>query len=453
VLPSKAQLEKDKALFDSCRNIGSNFWIVCSVLLVFGLVGLMTWLYQLKMGLVVTGLNIPVYWGFYVVNFVFFIGISYAGTLISAILRICQAEWRRPITRAAETIAVLVLLFGIGNIMLDLGRPDRALNIIFFSNMESPLVWDMISITCYFMMCAFYLYVPMIPDMAIMRDHYGKWRPFYRLLALGFTGTERQVRILNRVISWTSVIIIPIAVTVHSVVAYVFALTVNPSWHSTIFGPYFVLGAIYSGTALLIVVLVMIRHFYKLHHYLKPIHFNYISMILVAFSFLWIYFTFTEYITTYYGQSPDHMPVFWSKMTGSFSFLFWLMIVCCFVIPMSLLLFKRTRTIRNSVIASLAIIVGMWIERYLIVIPEMVRSRLPYPRGVYHPSWVEISMFVSFLALFALLYLLFTKIFPIISIWEIHEGRLLSLKEVTGRVKSYLPTEREGDCPPLEVTS
>jgi molybdopterin-containing oxidoreductase family membrane subunit len=392
----------------------------------------------------VTGLNVPVYWGLYITNFVFFIGISHAGTLISAILRLAHAEWRRPITRAAEVITVLVLFFGLGNVILDLGRPDRALNVILHSNFTSPLLWDVASITTYLAASTIYLYLPLIPDIAILRDHLPKWNGFYRVLALGWTGTPRQRRLLDRAIAVMAIIVIPIAISVHTVVSWVFAMTVQPMWHSTIFGPYFVVGAIFSGIAAILLAMALIRKAYHLENYLKPIHFNNLGLLLLVFTLLWFYFTFAEFLTTYYGAEPTHMTVFLSKTEGRFSPQFWTMVVTCFVIPFTLLANSRTRrTVWGCVAASISIETGMWLERFLIVVPSLSNPRLPLAAAPYAPSWVEWSLFAAFLAFFILLYGLFTKLFPIISIWEIREGREQSIREVTERVESYLPSREE----------
>jgi molybdopterin-containing oxidoreductase family membrane subunit len=398
------------------------------------------WFTQLRKGLVVTGLNVPVYWGLYITNFVFFIGISHAGTLISAILRLAHAEWRRPITRAAEVITVLVLFFGVGCVLLDLGRPDRALNVIKHANLRSPLVWDVVSISIYLTASTFYLYLPLIPDIAILRDHLPRRRWFYRILALGWTGTEKQQRRLEIAIATMAVLVIPIAVSVHTVVSWVFAMTVQPMWHSTIFGPYFVVGAIFSGIAAIIIAMAVVRKVYHLEAYLKPIHFHNLGLLLLIMALLWFYFTFAEFLTTYYGSDPSHMTVFLSKVSGEFSPYFWTMLVTCLVIPVALLGYGRTRrTIWGTVVASVSVEIGMWLERFLIVIPSLSHPRLPLSGASYFPSWVEWSLLAAFVAMFALLYAVFTKLFPIVSIWEIREGRERSVLEVTERVESYLP--------------
>ncbi|MFQ5694451.1 MAG: NrfD/PsrC family molybdoenzyme membrane anchor subunit [Terriglobia bacterium] len=417
----------------------SSFYTLTLVLLGFTVLAFFAWLYQLRWGLGTTGLNVPVYWGIYITNFVFFIGISHAGTLISAILRICHAEWRRSITRSAEVITVIVLIFGVGSIIVDLGRPDRMLNVLLHPNFRSPLLWDVCSVSVYLLASSVYLYLPLIPDIAILRDYGGKYTRFYRLLALGWTGTERQHRVLNKGISVMAVLVIPIAISVHTVVSWVFAMTVQPMWHSTIFGPYFVVGAIFSGIASLIIAMALIRRIYFLQEYFKDIHFSHLGTLLVVFALLWFYFTFAEHLTTFYGQEPSHLEVFYSKLTGRYAPLFWTMVLTCFVIPGLLLAHRKLRTVRNTVIASLSVLFGMYLERYTIVVPTLSLPRVPSDTVFYTPTWVEVSITLGFGATFIFLYMLFTKFFPIVSIWEVQEGRQVAQQEVKERVESYTP--------------
>jgi Ni/Fe-hydrogenase subunit HybB-like protein len=437
-----AGLERDAALLAPIERTGPGFyWAVAglSVLVAWGAVAYWT---QLDEGLGVTGLHQPVSWGFYVTNFVFFIGISHAGTLISAILRLSRAEWRRPITRMAEVITVMVLFIGAGQILVDLGRPDRMLNILRHGRYQSPLLWDATSISAYLTASIVYLYLPMIPDIAILRDHVGKRRLLYSVLALGWRGSARQQKVLNRAIAIMAILVIPIAVSVHTVVSFVFSMTLQPMWHSTIFGPYFVVGAIFSGIAALIVAMIVFRQAYGLQRYLKPIHFRYLGQLLLIMSLLWFYFTFAEYLTGYYGGEPEEMHVFWAKLTGPFWPLFWGMALTNFVIPVLCLVRLGRHTIGKVLTASLSVSVGMWLERFIIVVPTLSNPRLPFPEGQYWPGWVEWGEAAGSFALFALFYLLFTKLFPIISIWEIREGRA-GIKEVEERLLTYLPDRAE----------
>ena len=381
---------------------------------------IVAWAWQLASGLGETGLGRPVYWGLYITNFVFFIGVSHAGTLISAILRIVNAEWRRPITRMAEIITVLVLFFGVGNVLLDLGRPDRALTVILHPHFRSPLLWDIMSISVYLAASSVYLYLPLIPDIARLRDQTDGWRHrLYRRLSIGWTGTPRQWHRLERTIGVMAIVVIPIAVSVHTVVSWVFAMTIQPMWHSTIFGPYFVVGAIFSGIAAIIIAMAIVRRVYALERYLQPIHFNNLGLLMLVMACLWFYFTFAEHLTTWYGQEPDEIRVFNARLFGPFAPFFWLMVVTCFVVPFAILANSRTRTIRGTVIASISVSVGMWLERFAIVVPSLSNPRAPIHTFTYVPSWVELSLMAGCFAAFTLLYMGFTKLFPCISIWEL----------------------------------
>lgn len=432
-------LKEDKILLDPILKTRKPFYITLIILLSVIALAFFAYINQYREGLGVTGLTRPVFWGVYITNFVFFIGISHAGTLISAILRLAKAEWRRSITRSAEVITVLVLFFGVGNILMDLGRPDRMFNIIRYPHFQSPLLWDVSSITIYLTASSIYLYLPLIPDIAILRDHGGKWKWFYRILALGWRGTERQHHWLEKGISIMAIIVIPVAVSVHTVVSFVFAMTIQPMWHSAIFGPYFVAGAIFSGIAALIIAMNVIRKVYHLEDYLRPVHFNNLGILLLVMTLLWFYFTFTEYLTVYYGAEPLHMNIFWSKFTGRFAPYFWGMFLFCFVIPLPILSFKRTRTPLGTLIASISVIIGMWLERYIIVVPTLTHPRLPNEQVIYNPTWVEWSILAGCISFFILLYMIFTKVFPIVSIWEVKEGRERSMIEVQERIKTYLP--------------
>jgi molybdopterin-containing oxidoreductase family membrane subunit len=434
---------RDAPLLAPIERTGRGFYVTVGFLAVLILWGAIAYWTQFDEGLGVTGLHQPVSWGFYVTNFVFFIGISHAGTLISAILRLSRAEWRRPVTRMAEVITVMVLFIGAGQILVDLGRPDRMMNIIRYGRYQSPLLWDATSISAYLTASMIYLYIPMIPDIAILRDRLDKRRFLYSVLAMGWRGTARQQKVLNRAIAIMAVLVIPIAVSVHTVVSFVFSMTLQPMWHSTIFGPYFVVGAIFSGIAALIAAMVAFRKAYGLESYLKPIHFRYLGQLLLVMSLLWFYFTFAEYLTGYYGGEPEEMKVFWAKWNGPFWPFFWGMALTNFVIPILCLVRLGRRTITKVFIASLSVTVGMWLERFIIIVPTLSNPRLPFGEGIYWPTWVEWGELAGSFALFALFYVLFTKLFPVISIWEIREGRELGLKEVEERLLTYLPDTAE----------
>lgn len=436
------QLDEDAALFRPIYETGRGFYITVGVLVSIFAWSVYMWIIQIWNGLGVTGMNQPVTWGFYIVNFVFFIGISHAGTLISAILRLSKAEWRRPITRMAEVITAIVLAIGGLHPILDLGRPDRMLNLFSAGRLQSPLLWDVTSITAYFTASTVYLFLPMIPDIARLRDQGGKMKWLYTFMAWGWHGTERQKFVLNRAINILMVMVIPIAISVHTVISYIFSMTLQPGWHSTIFGPYFVVGAIFSGIAALLIVMIVFRRVYHLEAYLKEVHFRYLGTLLLIMSLLWFYFTFSEYLTGFFGAEPHELEIIMYKFTGPFAIYFWGMVACNFIIPVTILAVRKLKTIRGVLIASITVVIGMWLERLIIVVPSLANPRLKIPIGVYTPSITEWALFAGGLSAFALGYVLFAKFFPLISIWEINEGREEGTEMVEERIRSYLPDTR-----------
>jgi molybdopterin-containing oxidoreductase family membrane subunit len=222
--------------------------------------------------------------------------------------------------------------------------------------------------------------------------------------------------------------ILPIAISVHTIVSFDFSMAVVPMWHSTIFGPYFVAGAIFSGIAALIVVMAILRKALHLEAYLLPLHFQNLGKLLLLMSLLWGYFVFNERLTAWYGNSPHEMHVFWSTQTGAYAPLFWTMVICNFVIPFPLLAIKRLRSISTAVVASCGVIVGMWLERFLIIVPSLSRKSTSYSWGSYWPEWPEITIMIGSFAAMALLYALFSKLIPIISVWELKVGERPKLK-------------------------
>lgn len=415
------------------------FWITSVVLLSIVGLGVYAYFTQFRLGLGQTGMNRPVYWGMYIGNFVFFVSISLAGTLISAILRVIHAEWRRPITRCAELITVLSLIFAVVNIVVDMGRPENLMSILTHGRMQSPILWDVISINTYLACSVIYLYLPLIPDLAILRDRGIGITWLYRLLALGYRGTQRQRVWLERLISIMAVLIIPVGISVHTVTAYLFATTVQPVWHSTIYGPFFVVGALYTGTAMLVIIMAALRKTMGLQGILKDVHFRNLGLVLLAEGCLVAYFLMCIYVIEITGQEPHVLAVVMSEIKGHFAVPFWFMITIGILGPPVLLAFRRSRTVVGCVVASVVVVIAMWIERYLIVVPTLTHPRLPWYEGLYIPTWIEWSITAACLAMFGFLYMLFTKFFPIISLWELQEGIDHAVPEVQRRYEAYMP--------------
>jgi Ni/Fe-hydrogenase subunit HybB-like protein len=400
--------------------------------------GLYAYIHQLRDGLIVTGMRDQISWGLYITNFVFFIGISHAGTLISAILRVTDTEWRTPITRMAEAITVFALCIGGPMVMIDMGRPDRMLNLFRYGRIQSPIIWDVLGVSTYLTGCILYFYIPMIPDLAFLAEQprLASWRRrLYSTLAIGWTGTPQQKALLEKAISFMAIFIIPLAVSVHTVVSWIFAMTLRPGWNSSIFGPYFVIGAIYSGTAGVIFSMYVLRRVFHLQDYVEELHFRKLGLLLLAFSLMYLYFNINEYLTAGYKLEGSERLLMQRLFVGDYAVLFWVAQSLCVFIPAALMIavlgIKRYHryTIPGVVLSSALVIVGAWAKRYIIVVPTL-RSpylpsgqRLPWEWTHYHPTWVEWSITAAAVAGFALIYTLMAKLFPIVSIWETREQR------------------------------
>jgi molybdopterin-containing oxidoreductase family membrane subunit len=363
---------------------------------------------------------------------VFFIGISHAGTLISAILRASKASWRAPVTRIAEFITVVALVVGASFVLIDMGRPERIFNVYFHGRWQSPIMWDVMAITTYLTASVIYLYAPMIPDLALYRDRLankvGAIRNFlYRTLALDWIGSPKQFKLLGKAITIMMLIIIPIAVSVHTVVSWIFSMTLRVGWNTSIFGVLFVAGAIFSGVATLIIVMAVLRRIYHWEEYLTKKQFLYLGYLLAAFAAFMIYVNINEYLTEGFKLEEAGEFAFRQLFIDDFAIMFWFYIIGGLITPVVLMLVPRTRTIAGVVAAAILVDIAMFLERYFIVVTGLRIPLMPYEPASYAPTFVEWSIFAAGLAFFCLLITIAVKIFPMLAIWEMteeHEGVL-----------------------------
>lgn len=406
-------------------------FVVMAVLLAGVGAGVVAYVTQLRNGLAVTGMSDIFSWGVYVVNFVFFIGVSMAGTLISAVLRLTNAPWRQPITRLAEAITVFSLLIAGPMIIIDMGRPDRFLYVLLHARVQSPIIWDVLSLTTYLAGSILYLYVPMLPDLAFLRDRPGTAsgrRRLYAVLALGWRGgggNAAQRRALERGVAVLAIVIIPVAVSIHTVTAWLFGMTLRPGWHSTIIGPDFVIGALYSGMAGVITAMAVFRQGCRLHAFITVEHFRRLGLLMLVFGLIYGYFMVNEYLGAgYIGERSENRHV-WEIMRGRYAGPFWSMVVIGLVLPLAILLVPRLRRIGWIVAASVFVNIGMWIKRWVIIVPTLANPFMPPLEAkqlVYTPTWVEWCITLGAFSTFALLYLGFARLFPIVSLWELAEA-------------------------------
>jgi Ni/Fe-hydrogenase subunit HybB-like protein len=374
-------------------------------------------------------------WGLYISTFVFFIGISHSGTLVSAILRITKQEWRRPITRSAELLTFVSLLFGGIQPIIDLGRPDRIANLVIFGRVQSPLMWDVISICTYFAGSTVFLFLPMIPDMALCRDRltvcnsrYKKFKKWlYTFMSIGWKGTKTQWHRLELSMTIMTIVIIPVAVSVHTVVSYIFAMTLRPGWNSTVFGPYFVVGALYSGSAGVILGMAAFRKLYHLEKYITSKHFDLMGRIVLALTMIYAYLNLNEYWIPAYKMATAEGHLLSDLFYGSYSKAFWTCQFGTVLLPIVIMSFPKGRSIKMLSAVCIVIVAGAWVKRYLIVVPTLLHPYMPIQEvpgtwSSYFPNYVEFSVTAACLAGIFLVITLFSKLFPMMAVWEVEEG-------------------------------
>jgi Ni/Fe-hydrogenase subunit HybB-like protein len=443
----------NRMVLDAMQRTGRVYWIVVGILAAFALGGFLGgWLYQIWFGMGVTGLNRPNYWGIYLASFIFWIGISHAGTFISAILRVFGAEFRRPITRAAEMMTTTSILVAAAFLGIHVGRTWVSYWILpypnqrgLWPNYHSPFLWDEMAIASYLVGSTIYLYLPLIPDLAMARDHLTGWRQkLYRAMALGWRGTERQWNSLNRAIKVFAIVIIPVMFSVHTIVAWDLAMTKALGWRSSIFAPYFIAGAVFSGLSAAMAVLIIARSSMKLTYFIRREHLDALAKLVLIFSFVWAYFFFADFLTEWYGGDAAAHQIIVLQTSGPMAPFWYVMLFCNLVIPWLTLWNRRIRqSPRALFVIALVVNVGMYLERYIIVTGFLRRNHLPFDWGHYVPSPVEIAIVAGSLAVFLLLYALLSRLIPIIPIWEVREGQLAHGLRRVGRATVPTVTELE----------
>ncbi len=404
----------------------------------FGLLGLAilgvlqaaaTLLYQTYEGLGIAGYANPVFWGVYIVTFVFWVGIAHAGTLISAILYLFRAKWRNAINRGAEAMTVFAVLTAALFPLIHIGRIWKFYFLIpypnqraLWVNFKSPLLWDVFAVNTYMTISIVFFYVGLIPDIAIARDRSTGWRKvLYSILSLGWQGTAGQWKAHNRTVLHLSGLATPLVLSVHSVVSWDFAVSIVPGWHATIFAPYFVAGAIFSGFAMVLTVMIPVRRIFGLEAYITDYHFENMARFILLTSVIIGYAYGIEYFIAWYSGVEAERTSFYLRAFGPYWISTWIMILCNGVFP-QLLWIKRLRTNIPFLFGlSLLINIGMWFERYVIIITSLSREYDPASWGIYVPSAAEMSVLIGSFSWFSMFFLIFLKIFPVVAIAEVKE--------------------------------
>ena len=402
------------------------------------------WFYQLYYGIGAAGMNHPGVWGTYLASFIFWIGLSHSGTLLSCVLHITNSSWRKAMYRSAEAMTLFSLVVAAIMVMVHVGRPwfihwaaPYPNQMEMWPNFRSPLLFDVMAITTYLTGSTIFIYMGSIPDFAAVRDRTQGWRnTMYSLMSLGWRGTDTEWHRLHWAYTFLAVLIIPLAVSVHSIVSWDFAMSIVPALHQTIFAPYFVVGAIYSGTAGIVTVMFVLRKFMNFGQYITELHFDNLGKLLLVLSLLWTYINIVEVFTGFYSNASGEIEALNYRLFGFYALLYWEMIAFCAIAPL-LCAFKSFRTsFVPMLVLSIAINIGMYTERFLIVATSLSRQYLPDAWGLYTPSAVEISILLGTFALFTTLFLLFVKVFPSVSMYEV--------KETMASPKKAAPAASEG---------
>jgi molybdopterin-containing oxidoreductase family membrane subunit len=405
---------------------GRWFWPVFAGLGLLVLGAVVAFAYQFVEGMWVAGYSDRAFYGIYEANLVAFIGVSYGGAVVSAMLRLTHARWGAPLSRMAEAMAVVALVVGGSFAIVHLGRPERVWEIFASPNLSSPIVWDFLAITTYLMATTIFLFLPLIPDLARVAGRLPptSWRArLYRVLAVRWQGFPAQRRRLDWAIGVLAVLVIPLAVSVHSVLAYTFSMTTRPGWHSTIFGPYFVVGALYSGVALVILVVAGFRRAYRLDAYIGPRHVLHLAWIMAALGLVYLYFTFSELLTGAYTATRDELPIVTALLEGSYAPAFWVFLVGGVVVPLVLVALPTRRRIGLLVVAATLAVVGMWLKRLLITLPSATLPLVDDTEawGIPVITWVPVLITLGALAAIPLGLMILFRLVPVLAIDEIEQ--------------------------------
>lgn len=399
-----------------------------AVALTFFFFGAIVYLFMAGVG--IWGVNIPVAWGFAIANFVWWIGIGHAGTFISAFLLLLRQRWRNSINRFAE--AMTLFAAGVAGIwpILHLGRPWFFHWVLPYPNaMElwpqwrSPLVWDVFAISTYLIVSLLFWYVGLLPDLATLRDRAaGRGRQIvYGLLALGWRGEARHWARFETAYLLLAGLAAPLVVSVHSIVSLDFAIGNTPGWHSTVFPPYFVAGALYSGFAMVLTIAILMRRFFRLQDFITIRHLDRAAQILLATGLIVAYGYFMEIFTAFVSGDEHEIYMTLNRMTGPYAPVYWSMIVCNVVAPQLLWFHRARRSVRLLFALSFVINLGMWMERFTIVVTSLHRDFLPSAWGMFRPTFWDVGMLLGSIGLFTALFLLFLRFLPAISIFEMRE--------------------------------
>ncbi len=408
---------------------GRLYWVLLACAVTATAIGIYSWSRVIRFGMAETGLNRPVGWGVLITDFVFWVGIAHSGTLISAILFLFRARFRTAVYRVAEAMTVFAVMTAGLFPIIHLGRPwfgywilpypnERSLWI----NFRSPLVWDAFAISTYLVVSSLFLVSGMIPDAAALRDATRGWRRrLYAIVALGWRGTDEEWRHHSRAYLFFAAFATPLVISVHSVVSWDFAVSVVPGWHSTLFPPYFVAGAILSGVAMVLTLLVPLRRALGIEELVTQKHLDLLSRLVLLTSLIVSFSYGMEFVLALWRGPRVELDTMLFRPFGSYAPFFWTMVLCNCVLPLVLFSGRVRSSPRTLFVLGILVNVGMWLERFNIVVTSLSHNRIPFDWSTYRPTLVEIGITLGSFGWFFTWFLVFLKLLPAVSIAELKE--------------------------------
>jgi len=410
---------------------GKSTWAWSIFFIAVILVGLYALYLQIVKGHVVTGMRDNVVWGLFIVNFIFFIGLSYAGAIIAGLLHLAKVKWGKPIIRLAQFMTLISVIVGPIFILLCVGRFDRLHHLFIYPRIQSPLTWDVMAVVTFLTGSILYLWLALIKDLAVYRDakmKVPKWKQWlYETLSLGYSGSASQKKHLIVSQNLLSIIMIPLSIIVASILSWIFGMTLRPGWHSTIFGPYFVLGAVYSGCGVLIVAMWFYRKLYSLDYYFTDKHFIYLGYIMLVLAAGYGYFTFSEYFTDWFGSEKWNSELI-EKLFSTHEYGNWTLFanVAGIALPMLIVALPMTRKPGLISLAAFIMVIAMWVKRYLIIVPTLETTLLPMQDTrmeyvKYSATWPEWALTFAGIATFLLFFTVMSKFVTVVPVTELED--------------------------------
>jgi len=400
-----------------------SIWTISLIVII--IVGIIAYIDQLRKGQEVTNMRDYALWGIYISNFVFFVATSFVGSVTVAILRLTHNTWRTPLVRIAEIISVAAIIMAGITIMIDMARPDRLLNLFIHARLQSPITWDVVIIPSYIVISLLLLYFPLLPDFAILKEHFKKKKPklskWYGRLSLNWTGTATQKRIQIKSIKIIAIMIVPVGLLLQTIDAWLFSTTYRIGWDSSGMGAYFISGAFVAGVGALVTLICVVRKAKKLEKYITDYHFDKLGKLLVLACLIYLYFNINEYAMPLFTAKKGELDHLETLFTGSYSLIFWLVLIVGLILPIIVLLFKKGRKPAPMFFIGLIVVIGSWWKRFVIVTPTLLHPFLPI-QGVpeswhhYFPSLHEWLITIATLAMALLIITVCVRYLPVIPI-------------------------------------